>query len=255
VIEPLLKRLEHFLWTPPGGSESTLLRALRIPLRYLYALVRDLLEGQLTLRAMSLVYTTLLSLVPLLAFSFSVLKGFGVHRQIQPLLYEFLAPLGEKGADITDQVIAFVDNVKGGVLGGGDERLVHLELRLQLLDLLRRDEGRIRLPDLLLALEVALGLQLVRAGLRETRARVRQARLGALHRGLILLGIDLEQELALSDEVPLLHREPGDLPGDLRGEVDLLLRGDLAAGGHRRDEILVRHRLDPHLGGRVASLE
>jgi YihY family inner membrane protein len=67
---------------------------------------------------MSLVYTTLLSLVPLLAFSFSVLKGFGVHRQVEPLLYEFLQPLGPKGAEITDQIIGFVENVKGGVLGG-----------------------------------------------------------------------------------------------------------------------------------------
>jgi len=42
--------------------------------------------GRLSLEAMSLVYTTLLSLVPLLAVSFSVLKGFGVHKRIEPLL-------------------------------------------------------------------------------------------------------------------------------------------------------------------------
>jgi membrane protein len=89
-----------------------------MPARFVYALARDLAEGQLTLRAMSLVYTTLLSLVPLLAFSFSVLKGFGVHRQVEPLLYEFLQPLGEKGAEITEQIIGFVDNVRGDVLGG-----------------------------------------------------------------------------------------------------------------------------------------
>ena len=40
------------------------------------------MDGQLTLRAMGLVYTTLLSIVPLLALSFSVLKAFGVHNQI-----------------------------------------------------------------------------------------------------------------------------------------------------------------------------
>ena len=49
-------------------------------LRFLYVIGRDLLDGQLTLQAMSLVYTSLLSLVPLLAVSFSVLKGFGVHK-------------------------------------------------------------------------------------------------------------------------------------------------------------------------------
>ncbi len=86
-------------------------------LRTIYVVSRDLGEGQLTLRAMSLVYTTLLSLVPLLALSFSVLKGFGVHNQIRPALLAFLAPLGEKGAEITDHIIGFVNNIKVGVLG------------------------------------------------------------------------------------------------------------------------------------------
>ena len=116
--QTLQSRVERLLWARGADSETPLWRALRLPGRFVYALVRDLAEGQLTLRAMSLVYTTLLSLVPLLAFSFSVLKGFGVHRQIEPLLYEFLLPLGEQGAQITDQVIAFVENVRGGVLGG-----------------------------------------------------------------------------------------------------------------------------------------
>ena len=86
-------------------------------LRILIATVRDLTEGLLTLRAMGLVYTTLLSLVPLLAVSFSVLKGFGVHNQIEPLLLNMLAPLGEQGIEITDRIIDFVDNVDVKVLG------------------------------------------------------------------------------------------------------------------------------------------
>lgn len=68
-------------------------------------------------RAMSLVYISLLSLAPLLAVSFSILKGFGVHNQIEPFLAELLAPLGEKGVEITGNVIAFVENIKVGVLG------------------------------------------------------------------------------------------------------------------------------------------
>ena len=66
---------------------------------------------------MSLVYTTLLSLVPLLAISFSVLKGFGVRNQIEPLLLSALNPLGEKAQEITVRIIEFVDNVKVGILG------------------------------------------------------------------------------------------------------------------------------------------
>jgi membrane protein len=66
---------------------------------------------------MSLVYTTLLSVVPLLAVSFSVLKGFGVHNQIEPLLMKFLEPLGPRGEELSDNIIGFVENVRVGVLG------------------------------------------------------------------------------------------------------------------------------------------
>ncbi len=86
-------------------------------LRLGYAVLQDLSRGQLMLQATSLVYTTLLSLVPLLAVSFSVLKAFGVHNQIEPALNQFLVPLGPKGAEITQRIIEFVENVQAGVLG------------------------------------------------------------------------------------------------------------------------------------------
>lgn len=79
--------------------------------------LRELADEQLTLRAASLVYTTLLSLVPLLAVSFSVLKAFGVHNQMEPVLFRFLEPLGEQGMEITQRVIGFVEKMRVGVLG------------------------------------------------------------------------------------------------------------------------------------------
>lgn len=81
------------------------------------ALFHDMHQGSITLRAMGLVYTTLLSLVPLLALSFSVLKGFGVHNQMQPFLLRLFAPLGAKAEELTSQVLGFVDNMQVGVLG------------------------------------------------------------------------------------------------------------------------------------------
>ncbi len=111
------KRSYDFLWGEDLASASVLRRRLVLTLRTLYAVGRDLAEGQLTLRAMSLVYTTLLSLVPLIALSFSVLKGFGVQNQVRPMLLPLLAPLGEKGEQIADQLIGFVNNIKVGVLG------------------------------------------------------------------------------------------------------------------------------------------
>jgi membrane protein len=111
---------EFFLrdaWQIELSGLSPLRRRLVQSARVLFVLGREVLQGDLTLRAMSLVYTTLLSMVPLLAVSFSVLKAFGVHNQIAPLLNQFLAPLGPKGLELTGRIIGFVENVRVGLLG------------------------------------------------------------------------------------------------------------------------------------------
>ncbi len=117
MIATLLGNLERWLFEPPESIYGQPLWKLTRILRYPYALIRDILRGELTLRAMSLVYTTLLSIVPLIAVSFSVLKGLGYHRQLEPVLYTFLEPLGERGYELTAQITTFVDNVRGDVLG------------------------------------------------------------------------------------------------------------------------------------------
>lgn len=107
----------EIVWNTPK-TQLTASRAFIITsLRITHLIIRDLMEGMITLRAMGLVYTTILALVPLLAVSFSVLKGFGVHNQLEPMLLNLLLPLGEKGAEITTKIIEFVDNTKAGVLG------------------------------------------------------------------------------------------------------------------------------------------
>lgn len=105
------------LWPPDLARRPAALRLVFVLGQYVFALARDLVFGQLTLRAMSLVYITLLSAVPLLAFSFSLIKVFGVHNSLKPRLYGLLEPLGAQGVAITDAVIRAVDNVEGGVLG------------------------------------------------------------------------------------------------------------------------------------------
>lgn len=99
--------------TELSGWQAGVITSLRIT----HLIIRDIKEGMITLRAMGLVYTTILALVPLLAVSFSVLKGFGVHNQIEPFLLNLLLPLGDKGAEVTAKIIEFVDNTKAGVLG------------------------------------------------------------------------------------------------------------------------------------------
>lgn len=87
-------------------------------LRLISFTARELMNNELQLRAVSLVYTTLLSIVPLIAFSFSILQSFGVvNNQLEPILQNFLAPLGEQGIQISQKILEFVGNMKVGVLG------------------------------------------------------------------------------------------------------------------------------------------
>ena len=96
------------------GALGVTLRVLQYP----YAVVRDLSRGEINLRAMGLVYTTLLSFIPLLAFSFAILKIFGGHRDLQPIVYEFFRPVGNAAAaELTDRVMQFANRVSSGVVG------------------------------------------------------------------------------------------------------------------------------------------
>jgi len=120
-MNTLLKRAEQFLfrevWRIDLNQVGLPRRALLRSVRFLLVIWHELAGGQLNLRAMSLVYHTLLSLVPLLAVSFSVLKAFGVHNQVEPLLRNLLAPLGPQSSDLVDHILGFVANLKVGVLG------------------------------------------------------------------------------------------------------------------------------------------
>lgn len=86
--------------------------------RLLWLVTQDISNPQFSLRVMSLVYTTLLTLVPFLALGFSLLKAFGVHNLIEPVLANVLHPLGGGAEELTQIIIGFVENVKVGILGG-----------------------------------------------------------------------------------------------------------------------------------------
>jgi membrane protein len=116
-IQEWRSRFMSLIWDDDLRSLSGVRLVAVFMTRVVYVLVKELIGGQLNLRAMSLVYTTLLSVVPLLAVSFSVLKGFGVHNRIEPLLYNLLLPLGPNSVELTAKIIGFVENVKVGVLG------------------------------------------------------------------------------------------------------------------------------------------
>ena len=115
MLDELNRRLDHWLWSrrPASTWDS---RATLIG-RYCFVMVREAIDGQLSMRAMSLVYTTLLSIVPILALGFSLLKALGAQNALEPMLMNMLAPLGDQADEVVTSVIGFVENMKVGVLG------------------------------------------------------------------------------------------------------------------------------------------
>jgi membrane protein len=112
-----LSRWHNYVWAGDLAAVGLFQQIFIRCLRFLQTLMLELSDGQLNLRAMSLVFTTILSFVPLLAVSFSVLKAFGVHGQVEPLLLAVFSHLGDRGPEISATIIGFVDNVRVGLLG------------------------------------------------------------------------------------------------------------------------------------------
>jgi membrane protein len=112
----VLERLQDGLFLESRSMRAPWGPVLRT-LRYPVAIGRDWVAGEISVQAMSLAYTTLLSLVPLMVFSFAILKGLGARTDLHFILHEFFRPLGGAANQLTESVMQFVENMRGDVLG------------------------------------------------------------------------------------------------------------------------------------------
>lgn len=80
---------------------------------FLAGVARGFYYDQCLLRAAALAYTSLLSIVPLLAVMFAVLKGLGAQDRLEPLLLSRLS-LDKETADL---IIQYVDRTNIGTIG------------------------------------------------------------------------------------------------------------------------------------------
>jgi len=110
VFSYLAAKLEKAGSSGPAGLRQTALRFLH----GLVLVMRNFLEHNLLLRASALSFTTLLSIVPLLALAFAVLKGLGVQNSLEPLILQrFTVGSGE----VVDKIITYINNTKMGSVG------------------------------------------------------------------------------------------------------------------------------------------
>ena len=114
----LQRKFEHWVFDLPEAVGGRPLGWLCRPAALLSTpLLRDMSGEVIGLRAMSLVYSTLFALVPIVAVAFAVLKGFGYGSELEPVLFEFLKPLGDQASVVTERIMGFVENVQSTVLG------------------------------------------------------------------------------------------------------------------------------------------
>ncbi len=112
-----VEQWQHEIFEADVSEMGWLKRAGVYSVRFLFRVLGKFRDDNLHLRSTSLAYTTLLSLVPFLAVTFSVLKGFGVQNQLQPVLMQSLEPLGERGVEIGESILSYVNNLNFAVLG------------------------------------------------------------------------------------------------------------------------------------------
>lgn len=102
---------------PPNRIHSHLTRTISVVNHWCRALFASIHKGGLDYRAASLAYTTLLSFIPGLALSFSLLKTFGEQDHLKPFLLDVLEPLGDQAPPLINQILALINRVNVGVLG------------------------------------------------------------------------------------------------------------------------------------------
>ena len=111
------RQIHRFLWQQNTAAMPLWRRTIVRSAQIFVAIGRDLLQEQLSLRAMSLVFTTLIGVFPLFALTFAILKSLGVHNAMEPTLLTLLEPLGERSEEVTQQILGYVDNLQVELIG------------------------------------------------------------------------------------------------------------------------------------------
>jgi membrane protein len=112
-----LERLRQVIFETDVSRKGWFARTGAYSVRLAVGILGKFRDENLQVQSTSLAYTTLLSLVPFLAVTFSVLKGFGVQNELEPMLMQALEPLGDKGAEIGESILSYVSNLNFAVLG------------------------------------------------------------------------------------------------------------------------------------------
>jgi len=111
---PLKEKIKILLWEQNPADLSLFQRILLRQVQTVALVIRDFGMNQSLLRAAALTYYTMLSLVPLLALTFALLKAFGVQNLLQPLIIE---KLNVGDGQVAEVILGYINNTQVTKLG------------------------------------------------------------------------------------------------------------------------------------------
>lgn len=114
VINTIIHYFTRGVWEPDPENLRGVHRYWLVFIQFFSIVMRNSLRNRCFLRASSLAFTSLLSLVPFLAILFSLLKGLGVQNQVAPVLLEQLSAGSQ---DVAARIIRYIDNTNMTSLG------------------------------------------------------------------------------------------------------------------------------------------
>ena len=113
-VEQLRQRIKSFLWEQNPADLSLFQRVVLRQVQTVALVGRDFGINQCLLRASALTYYSMLSIVPLLALTFALLKAFGVQNALEPLIME---KLNVGDGEAVRVIMGYINNTQVGKMG------------------------------------------------------------------------------------------------------------------------------------------
>lgn len=112
LVSQLFRWFTEDIWDEDETRRKSRLLALS---RWIYLVVKGFLGNQCLIRSGALTFTTMLSIVPLLAVAFSIAKGFGLQNS--EFIHEALSRLASGNETVVESIVGYIDNTNVRTLG------------------------------------------------------------------------------------------------------------------------------------------
>jgi len=117
-FQKVITFLKTGIWRIRKGDISNVTWVFVKVLRIILLTFRGFVENRCQLRASSLTFYSLLSVVPVMAMAFGVAKGFGFQRTMEREVIKVLSAHSEIASQIMTFANKLLDNTKGGLVAG-----------------------------------------------------------------------------------------------------------------------------------------